>query len=283
MLVLATVLRMEELIERALAEDLGGGDPTSAAVVPAGARAVGRIEQREDGVLAGIAVARAVFRHVDPSLRWHAHAREGEWRPPGLVAEVAGPARGILGGERVALNFLQRLSAVATLTARFVRAVEGTGVRIVDTRKTTPGLRALEKAAVLAGGGHAQRAGLNDGILVKENHAALAGGVGAATRAALAAARDPARVQVECATLEELDEALAAGARRILLDNMGLEDLNQAVARTARRAELEASGGVDLHTVRAIAETGVDRISVGALTHSAQALDVALLLDPLGE
>jgi len=272
---------MLELIDRALAEDLGTGDLTSLAVVAGGARARARIEQREEGVLFGLAVAEAVFRRVDPALRWHAHATEGDWKQAGLAAEVAGPARSILGAERVALNFLGRLSGVATLTARFVRAVEGTGARIMDTRKTTPGLRALERLAVVAGGGHSQRFGLYDAILVKENHAALGGGVGPATSAALTAAGDRVEVQVECGTLDEVDEAIEAGARRILLDNMAPDELRAAVERAAGRAELEASGGVSLTTVRAVAETGVERISIGALTHSAPALDVGLLLDPL--
>jgi nicotinate-nucleotide pyrophosphorylase (carboxylating) len=272
---------MQELIDRALAEDVGSGDATSGAVVPPDARARARIEQKAEGVIAGLRAAETVFRRVDPSLRWHPHVQEGEWRSGGLVAEVAGSARSILAGERVALNFLGHLSGIATLTARYVRAVDGTGARILDTRKTTPGLRALEKQAVLAGGGHNHRFGLFDAMLVKENHSALGGGVSEATRKALTAARGAMRVEIECATLEELDEALAAGATSVLLDNMSLGELRQAAERARGRAETEASGGVNLETVRSIAETGVDWISVGALTHSAPALDVSLLLDPL--
>jgi nicotinate-nucleotide pyrophosphorylase (carboxylating) len=272
---------MQELIDHALAEDLGSGDVTSAAVVPAGALARARIEQKAEGVIAGLKAAESVFRRVDPELRWHARVDEGEWRAGGLVAEIAGPARSILAGERVALNFLGRLSGVATLTARYVRAVQGTGARILDTRKTTPGLRALEKQAVLAGGGHNHRVGLFDAMLVKENHSALGGGVGEATRSALAAAPEGMAVEIECATLEEVNEALAAGAKSILLDNMSTDQLREAVARAKGRAETEASGGVNLESVRAIAETGVDWISVGALTHSSPALDLSLLLDPL--
>jgi nicotinate-nucleotide pyrophosphorylase (carboxylating) len=269
---------MEQLIENALAEDVDGGDRTTEAVVPSDARARARIEQKQPGVIAGLDVARAVFRHVDPELRFEALVAEGEWRDRGPVAEIEGEARGILTGERVALNFLQRLSGVATLTARFVREVEGTGVRILDTRKTTPGMRELEKRAVAVGGGVNHRSGLFDAMLVKENHSALAGGVGEATRRALAAASDDGiPVEVECATLDEVDEALSAGARRILLDNMSTHDLRAAVERTAGRAELEASGGVTIETVRAIAETGVGYVSVGALTHSAPALDLSLL------
>jgi nicotinate-nucleotide pyrophosphorylase (carboxylating) len=268
-------------IDIALAEDLGAGDLTTRAVVPEGARVRARIEQRAPGVVAGLRVARAVFERVDPSLSFEALASDGEWRDPGVLAELGGAAASILAGERVALNFLGRLSGVATLTARYVQAVEGTGTRILDTRKTTPGLRELEKEAVRAGGGVSHRSGLYDAILVKENHAALAGGVGAAARRALEAAPDGVPVEVECATLEEVEAALAAGVARILLDNMTPEELRGAVAMTAGRAELEASGGITLDTVRAVAETGVDFISVGALTHSAPALDVSLLVEPL--
>jgi nicotinate-nucleotide pyrophosphorylase (carboxylating) len=272
---------MQELIDRALREDVGSGDVTSLAVVPENALARARIEQKAPGVIAGLNAAESVFRRVHPGLRWHAHVQEGEWREGGLVAEVAGSARSILAGERVALNFLGRLSGVATLTARYVRAIDGTGAKILDTRKTTPGLRALEKQAVLAGGGHNHRVGLFDAILVKENHSALGGGVAEATRKALEAAPEGMAVEIECATLAEVDEALTAGATSILLDNMSLEELREAVERANGRAETEASGGVNLDTVRAIAETGVDWISVGALTHSAPALDLSLLLDPL--
>jgi len=276
---------MEDLIDRALAEDIGAGDVTSAAVVPAGARARARIVQKGEGVVAGLEVAQAVFRRLDPELRWRAHVAEGGWGPAGrLVAEVAGPAAPILAGERVALNFLGRLSGVATLTARFVRAVEGTGATVLDTRKTTPGLRDLEKRAVIAGGARNHRAGLHDALLVKENHAVLGRGVGHATRAALAAAAavEPHPVVVvECATLAEVDEAVDAGAPRILLDNLALDELREAVRRAGGRAETEASGGVTLETVRAIAETGVDYVSVGALTHSAPALDLSMGLESL--
>lgn len=272
---------MLDLIDRALGEDVGDGDRTTEATVPADAVARARIVQKAPGAIAGLDVAGKVFERVDPELRWTPHAAEGAWREDGLVAEVAGSARAILSGERVALNFLGRLSGVATLTARFVGAVEGTGARILDTRKTTPGLRSLEKQAVVAAGGVSHRFGLHDAILVKENHSALAGGVGEATRRALAAAPAGMKVEVECASLDELDEALDAGAEHVLLDNMDLDELREAVARASGRASLEASGGVTLETVREIAETGVDFISVGALTHSAPALDLSLLLEPL--
>lgn len=272
---------MPDVIERALAEDLGEGDLTTAAVVGEGARARARIEQRASGVPAGLRVAEAVFQRLDPGLRWRAHAVDGEWREPGLLAEIVGDAAAILRGERVALNFLGRLSGIATLTAAYVRAVEGTGVRILDTRKTTPGMRVLEKEAVRAGGGLNHRAGLHDAILVKENHAELAGGVGEAARRALAGAPAGVSVEVECATLGDVAEAIEAGVPRLLLDNMSADELRRAAELVNGRAELEASGGITLENVRAIAETGVDFISVGALTHSAPALDVSLLLEPL--
>jgi nicotinate-nucleotide pyrophosphorylase (carboxylating) len=271
---------MSDLVERALAEDLGEGDLTTRAVVPEGARASARITQKEPGVIAGLRVAQSVFQRVDPELAFVAHCPEGKWRETGAIAEIGGSAASILAAERVALNFLGRLSGVATLTARYVRAVEGTGARILDTRKTTPGLRELEKAAVRAGGGVSHRDGLFDAILVKENHAALAGGVGEAARLALERAPAGVTVEVECATLTEVAEAADAGVPRILLDNMEPDELRRAVELVAGRAELEASGGITLDTVRAVAETGVDFISVGALTHSAPALDVSLLLDP---
>ena len=271
---------MSDLIERALAEDLGEGDLTTRAVVPEDARARAMVRQKEPGVISGVSVAQGVFERVDPELVFMAHCPEGMWREAGAVAEITGAAASILAAERVALNFLGRLSGVATLTARYVRAVEGTGARILDTRKTTPGLRELEKAAVRAGGGVSHRSGLYDAILVKENHAALAGGVGEATRLALERAPDGVMVEVECATLAEVEDAAAAGVSRILLDNMAPEELRRAVELVASRAELEASGGITLETIRAVAETGVGFISIGALTHSAPALDVSLLLEP---
>jgi nicotinate-nucleotide pyrophosphorylase (carboxylating) len=272
---------VQELIDRALAEDVGTGDITTEALVPPDARARARIEQKAPGVISGLRAAESVFRRVDPALRWHGHAAEGEWREGGLVAEVAGATASILRGERVALNFLGHLSGVATLTARYVRAVEGTGARILDTRKTTPGMRALEKQAVVHGGGVNHRFGLFDAILAKENHIASAGGIEEATRRALAAAPDGALVEIECETLDQVRAAVEAGAPRILLDNMRPETMREAVAMSAGRAELEASGNVSLETVRTIAETGVDFVSVGALTHSAPVLDLSLILEPL--
>ncbi len=269
---------MRDLIQRALDEDLGAGDLTSTAVVPEGSLATGVVIAKADGAVAGIDVAAAVFETVDRGLSVESRAADGDRVAPGdeLLA-LRGDARAILAGERVALNLLGRLSGVATLTAQYVAAVDGTGTRILDTRKTTPGMRALEKAAVVAGGGTSHRFGLYDAILVKENHVRVAGGVGEAARRALAGAPEGVVVEIEVETLEELDEALDAGIGRVLLDNMDPAALRTAVQRTAGRAELEASGGITLETVRAAAETGVDFISVGALTHSAPALDVSLL------
>ena len=270
---------MGDLIDRALAEDVGGGDVTTQLVVPDAARARARIEQKAPGVIAGMETAGEVFRRLDAALRWEPLAEEGQWREGGPVATAEGPAAVLLAGERTALNLLGRLSGVATLTARYVAAVEGTGARILDTRKTTPGMRELEKAAVVVGGGMSHRHGLWDAVLIKENHVALADGVAAAVRAAQEGAPDGMLVEVECRDLEELREALDAGAARILLDNMAPDQLREAVALTAGRAELEASGGVSPETVGAIAATGVDFVSVGALTHSAPALDLSMALE----
>jgi len=272
---------LHELVLRALAEDVGDADLTSEATVPLGTRAVATITQKAAGVVFGLDAAEATFLALDPGVRLERLGPEGGWRePPAPVLRATGDARALLAAERTALNFLQRLSGIATLTARCVRAVADTGAQILDTRKTTPGLRTLEKAAVAAGGGVNHRAGLYDMVLIKENHAAIAGGVGAAVRAAAAAFPDVA-LEVECATRAEVDEALAAGAARILLDNMGPGELRAVVAHVAGRARLEASGGIGFDTLRAHAETGVDWISIGALTHSAPALDLSLLLEAL--
>jgi nicotinate-nucleotide pyrophosphorylase (carboxylating) len=270
------------LIDRALAEDVGDGDVTTIATVPAGARARATITQKAPGVISGLDVAEAVFLRLDPEARVRRTGPEGEWREAGApVLEVEGAARALLTAERTALNFLGRLSGVATATARVVGAVRdaGGGATILDTRKTTPGLRRLEKAAVVHGGGVNHRAGLYDAILIKENHAAAAGGVGEAVRRARAARPDlPLAVEVRNAA--EIDEALAAGARRLLLDNMPPEEVRAAVARVAGRAALEASGGVALDTVLVYATIpGLDYVSMGALTHSAPALDLSQALE----
>ena len=271
---------LDDVVRRALAEDVGAGDLTTSATVPPGARARARITQKQPGVVFGLDAAEATFGALDPDARIERLVAEGEWRDGGPVLDVEGAAAALLTAERTALNFLQRLSGVATATALHVRAIAGTGARVLDTRKTTPGLRALEKAAVRAGGGTNHRDGLYDAILIKENHAAMAGGVGAAVTAARAAAGG-VPLEVECRTLGEVDEALAAGAPWLLLDNMAPETLRAVVERVGGRARLEASGGVSLETIREIAGTGVDFVSVGALTHSPPALDLSLLLEPL--
>ena len=272
---------MIDLIERALAEDVGEGDVTTMAVVPAGARAHARIEQREPGVPAGLALAAAVFLRTGPDLELDtARRRRGVAASPVCWRRSrATPARSCApsGWRSTSWGGCPGWPRSRRATCRRSRA---RACGILDTRKTTPGLRALEKEAVRAGGGSSHRAGLHDAILVKENHSALAGGVGEASRRALASAPEGVPVEVECATLAEVEEALAAGVPRLLLDNMSPAGLREAVELVAGRASLEASGGITLATVRAVAESGVDFISVGALTHSAAALDVSLLLEP---
>jgi nicotinate-nucleotide pyrophosphorylase (carboxylating) len=278
--------QLRELVARALAEDLGGGDLTSEAVVPADARGRAGIVQKQPGVVFGLEAAEETFRQAGAA-GFERLAPEAEWREqvPADVALATGPARALLAAERTALNLLCHLSGIATLTARYVRAVEGTEAEVLDTRKTTPGLRALEKAAVAAGGGRNHRMGLDDAVLIKENHIALAGGLATAVRSAREA--NPEReIEVECGNAQEVADALDTGADRLLLDNMGVGELRVAVAArddTARAhgpvATLEASGGVTLDNVAEIAATGVDFISVGALTHSAHALDLSMLLE----
>jgi nicotinate-nucleotide pyrophosphorylase (carboxylating) len=275
---------LRELVERALAEDLGTGDITAAAIIPEDAYATARIVQKQAGVVFGLDAVEEVFRQVGAD-RFERLREEGEWRDmvPLDVASASGSARALLAGERTALNLLCHLSGVATLTARFARAVADTGAAILDTRKTMPGMRALEKAAVAAGGGRNHRMGLYDAFLIKENHVAVAGGLAEAIDRARAASPDR-EVEIECRDAEEVEEALAAGADRLLLDNMDPEGLRAAVAARdaaaegGRRTLLEASGGVTLETVEAIAATGVDFVSVGALTHSAPALDLSMLV-----
>lgn len=272
---------LQDLARHALAEDVGAGDVTTAATVPPGTRARARITQKDSGVLSGFVIAEAVFEECDPDVELHWHVREGLVHDPGtVVLDATGDAAALLAAERTALNFLQRLSGVATTTRRYVDAIAGTGTRILDTRKTTPGLRLLEKAAVVHGGGMNHRIGLYDEILIKENHAAMAGGVGLAVRAARDAYPDLPLV-VEVRDLDEVDEAIEAGAPRLLLDNFDEPGLREAVLRVGDRALTESSGGVTLDSVRARAATGVDFISVGAITHSAPALDLSLILEPL--
>jgi nicotinate-nucleotide pyrophosphorylase (carboxylating) len=274
----------QDLIDRALAEDVGDGDATTEATVDPDARARAVITQKADGVISGLEVAEAVFRRLDPGATIERLGPEGAWREAGSpVLAVEGSARALLTAERTALNFLGRLSGIATATAKVVRAVEaaGGGAKILDTRKTTPGLRRLEKRAVLHGGGVNHRAGLYDAILIKENHAAAAGGVGEAVRRARAA-RPDLPLAVEVRDPAEIDAALEAGAPRLLLDNMTPDDVRAAVAQVAGRAELEASGGVDAETVLVYATIeGLHYVSMGALTHSAPGLDLSLALEAL--
>jgi nicotinate-nucleotide pyrophosphorylase (carboxylating) len=274
-------MELQEIVRAALAEDVGSGDATTLATVDPAARARATITQKAPGVLFGLECAEAVFAELDADASFERLSPEGVWQDAGTqVLRIEGSARALLTGERVALNLLQRLSGVATLTARYVEAVSGTGVRILDTRKTTPGLRTLEKAAVRAGGGTNHRTGLYDAILIKENHIAAAGGVAAAIERARAAYPD-LPLEVECRNESEVDQALAAGAPRLLLDNMSPRELAALCARVGDHAVLEASGGITLETVRAHAVAGLNFISVGALTHSAPALDLSLILEPL--
>jgi len=271
-------LLIEPVVRRALAEDLGrAGDVTAQACIPEGARMRAVFAARKPGVLAGIDCVRLAVLAMDPDASVDLKLRDGEAFVAGAVlAEVEADARAFLAAERTALNLLGRLCGIATLTQAYVAAVAGTKARIADTRKTTPGLRALEKHAVLCGGGVNHRFGLDDAILIKDNHVAVCGGVGEAVRRARASVGHLMKVEVEVDGLDQLDEALAAGPDVVMLDNFTLPMLREAVARTGGRITLEASGGVNLETVRGIAETGVDVISVGALTHSAPALDVGL-------
>lgn len=263
-------------LQRALEEDLGAGDATTNSIVPTGARMSGRIIAKQAGIIAGLDVARETFLRLDQRVTFEALVAEGTWvENRQEIARVSGPARALLTGERTALNFLGRMSGIATLTRRCVEAVSGTRAIILDTRKTAPGLRAADKLAVLRGGGQNHRVGLYDMILIKDNHIDFAGSLTEAVRRARAA-QTGLDIEVEARTLDDVREALALGIERILLDNMSLEMMREAVALTAGRAKLEASGNVSLDTVRAMAETGVDFISSGALTHSAKVFDVSL-------
>jgi nicotinate-nucleotide pyrophosphorylase (carboxylating) len=268
---------LERLAYAALAEDVGEGDVTTEAVVDADATGAAQLRLNEPGVVCGLAMVEAIFGALDPDLAVQPLVEEGALVDSGTpVVGVSGSLRAILTGERTALNFLGRLSGIATLARRYVDEVDGTGVAILDTRKTTPGLRVLEKHAVAIGGGRNHRFALDDGVLIKDNHLRVAASIGEAVERARDAT--PLPVEVECDTLEQVVEAVDAGAAAILLDNMSVADLRAAVELAAGRVRLEASGGVNLDNVRAIAETGVDEISVGALTHSARSLDVSLEL-----
>jgi nicotinate-nucleotide pyrophosphorylase (carboxylating) len=278
------IAEVERIVGQALAEDLPWGDVTSDHLIPLDQPGVGRIEARQAGVLAGLPIASLVFRQVDPTLNFEAHCADGIRLQPGeRIATITGSLRSLLRGERVALNFLQRLSGIATATDWYVQAVVGTSARIVDTRKTTPGLRALEKYAVRVGGGRNHRYCLSDAVLIKDNHLAALAQRNLDLSRAVRALRDEiphtTTIEVEAEDLDAVARALAAGVDAILLDNMSVPRLRQAVELVGGRVLTEASGGVTLQSVRAIAETGVDLISVGALTHSVRALDLALEID----
>jgi nicotinate-nucleotide pyrophosphorylase (carboxylating) len=271
------LLVVDEIIDRALAEDIGFCDLTSELVIPADARAELALNARQDIVVAGLDVAARVFRRRVPECRVELRVRDGERVKAGAaMGRVEGPARGLLAVERTALNFLQHLSGIATLTAQYAERVAGTRAVLIDTRKTIPGLRALEKHAAHLGGARNHRLRLDDGVLIKDNHISVCGSLTAAVERARAGAPVLTKIEVECDTLEQVREAIEAGADMILLDNMGLEDMRQAVALSGGRIPLEASGGVRLENIRAIAETGVDFISVGRITQSAPAVDIGL-------
>jgi nicotinate-nucleotide pyrophosphorylase (carboxylating) len=273
--------RIEELVDRTLAEDLGWGDVTTEAIIPAELTGKASMVAKARGMLAGIEVARLVFCRVDPSVQFDIIIPEGSGIQPGdLIAKLEGKVASILKGERTALNFLQRLSGIATETSRYVEAIKGLDSRIVDTRKTTPGMRVLEKYAVRVGGGHNHRLHLGDGVLIKDNHLAALRSQGLAMKDIISRARERApfnlKVEVEVRTAQEAVEAVEAGADIVMLDNMGLEEMRQAARLVKGRALLEASGGITLDNVRRVAETGVDLISIGALTHSTRSLDISL-------
>jgi nicotinate-nucleotide pyrophosphorylase (carboxylating) len=273
--------QIEEIIDSALAEDLGMGDVTTEALLTGDQKGVGFIMAKEGGILAGIGVAEQVFHRVDPELKLEVFLEDGAGVKPGTeVAKVSGSITSILKAERVALNFLQRLSGIASDTNRYVERVEGLPVRIMDTRKTTPGLRSLEKYAVMVGGGKNHRMNLGDGILIKDNHLEALRSQGLNIKEIVVKARQNAPhhlpVELEVRTVAEALEAVEAGADIIMLDNMNLEDMRKAVESIHGRALIEASGGITLDNVRAVAETGVNYISIGALTHSARALDINL-------
>jgi nicotinate-nucleotide pyrophosphorylase (carboxylating) len=274
---------VDKAVAQALAEDLGlGGDVTTEATIPVGTRASGVIAARQAGTIAGVQLAEAAFKTLDPFTQFEVLVGDGSRiEVNGVIARVSGGARALLTAERTALNFLGHLSGIATLTARYVAAVAGTKARIIDTRKTTPGLRALEKFAVRCGGGVNHRFGLFDAVLIKDNHILAAGGIDAALQRARTHAGHMVKVEIEVTTLDEVDDVLQLAPDAILLDNMPLSTLQASVQEVAGRIVTEASGGVNLDTVRAIAETGVDLISVGALTQSAPVLDIGLDFDPL--
>lgn len=274
------MFEIDRIVKAALEEDIGLGDITTEATVAKGTTARAELVAKEDFVLAGIDVVRRVFEVLDPAVSFEKLLEDGQRVSRGdVVAWIKGDAAALLQAERVALNLLQRMSGIATMTARFVEAVEGTGTTIVDTRKTAPGLRVLDKYAMRTGGGSNHRVGLFDGVLIKENHVAAAGGIAEAVGRARRRVSHVQKIEVETRNLDEVRQALDAGAEVLLLDNMELAMLSEAVELCAGKTLTEASGGVNLETVREIAETGVDFISVGALTHSVRAVDISMLFE----
>ena len=274
------MFEIERIVRTALEEDIGLGDITTEVTIAPGTVARAELVAKEDFTLAGIDVAARVFTMLDADVAFEKLLEDGQQIKRGdVLAWIKGSAAVLLQGERVALNLLQRMSGIATMTAAFVREVEGTGAVIVDTRKTVPGLRALDKYSVRMGGGRNHRIGLFDGVLIKENHVAAAGGVGVAIRRARQKLPHTLKIEIETRNFDEVGEALAAGADIIMLDNMSLDEMSEAVARIDKKALVEASGGVNLESVRGIAETGVDIISVGALTHSVRCADISMLFD----
>lgn len=277
-------LQIEQLLKNALEEDIGPGDLTTLSTVPSEARGVGRFRAKRDCVVAGLIVLDKIFSLLDPAVNVRCLGRDGDPVSKGtVVAEARGPVRALLMGERTALNFLQRLSGTATLARTYVDAVKGFPCKIIDTRKTTPGLRTLEKYAVRMGGATNHRLGLYDAAIVKDNHIAASGSIAQAVRKIRVHSPFMARIEVECANLKQVEEALEAGADVIMLDNMTTKEMAEAVKVINKRAWVEASGGITLATVREVAEAGVDFISVGALTHSAPAVDFNMKIASLDE
>ncbi len=275
---------VDTLLDLAFAEDIGIGDITTESTVPTEQQAIGTVHAKSEGVVAGLPVAERVFKKLDPNLTFREFVSDGDSIISGdAIAEIQGGAKTILIGERTALNFLQRLSGVATLTSQFVKAVAEYDVKIVDTRKTTPGWRSLQKYAVRVGGGNNHRFGLYDGVLIKDNHIVAAGGISNAVQRARQVAPHTAKIEVEVETIEQVNEALGVGADILLLDNMSIETMQQVVKEIGDQAVTEASGGITLERVQAVASTGVNLISVGALTHSAMPLDISLTLTLIGE
>jgi len=270
-------IQIDKIVEQSLLEDIGTGDITTESIIPYALKARGIIKTQEDGIIAGLNIAQLVFKKLDPEIIFQEKIKEGKKVSAGeILAEISGPAQAILKGERVALNFLQRMSGIATITSKFCQKVKDLPVRIFDTRKTTPGLRILEKYAVRMGGGYNHRFGLYDAVLIKDNHLAVAGGIKSAIKSVQKLIPHTTKIEVEAEDLSQVKEALKMQVDIIMLDNMNLDTMKEAVKMAKGKALIEASGGITLEKVREIAQTGVDLISVGALTHSVKALDISM-------